>query len=570
MRKVTVGLALGAVLLLGAASVASGGSSTAGAAKKGGPAAPVSLQILTVSDWHGQLEPISGVGGAAVISSYWKADRLANPNTLTFTAGDAYGAAPPTSSFFDEAPAVRALRMMGVQADTFGNHNFDKGVAHLQRMIDLAKSPQEQGGKFRYIVSNLDNLEANLDGVKAFEFFEVAGVQVAVIGAMNEEAPELVRPGSLGTLEILNAASSVNHWARVVRSAGADVVVVLTHKGVRGFTAGQPFGELIDLANAVEGVDVILGDHTDIQYSGVHNGALVVEARSKGLTYAKTQLTVTPGAGVTAKSASFVTPLASAVAPDPAIQAMIDQLKTDLKPILGTVIGTSSVEILRSDSCGRADGRLCESKVGNQTTDALRFTYGTDFAITNSGGLRNALTCPPAGGGDGLCPAFTPAPWLITRGQVLAVLPFGNVAATLTVNGAELKQYLENGVSSMPGANGRFPQVSGLCFSYDIAALAGSRVGIVNRQAADGSCTGGPVDLSAAASYSLATNDFVAAGGDGYPNLISRATTREILDAVLADYVTAGSPISPAVTGRIVCTDANGAATAPSCPVQVP
>ena len=102
-------------------------------------------------------------------------------------------------------------------------------------------------------------------------------------------------------------------------------------------------------------------------------------------------------------------------------------------PILGTVIGASSVEILRSDVCGRVDGRLCESLVGDITTDAMRNKYasiGVEFAITNSGGLRDALTCPPAGGGSGLCPPSTPPPFLITRGQVLAVLPFGNLVVT--------------------------------------------------------------------------------------------------------------------------------------------
>jgi 5'-nucleotidase len=104
---------------------------------------PVEIQLLNVSDWHAQIDPISvtglgNVGGAAQIAAYWNADRAANPNTLTLTAGDAFGAAPPLSSFFDEEPAVRTLNLMGLNVDTFGNHNFDRGVAHLQRMIDLA------------------------------------------------------------------------------------------------------------------------------------------------------------------------------------------------------------------------------------------------------------------------------------------------------------------------------------------------------------------------------------------------------------------------------------------------
>src|SRR5262249_48048063 len=153
----------------------------------------------------------------------------------------------------------------------------------------------------------------------------------------------------------------------------------------------------------------------------------------------------------------------------------------------------------------------------------------------------------PAGGGSGLCPSFTPPPYLITRGQVFAVLPFGNVVVTLQVNGAELKTMLENGVSQMPAAVGRFPQVSGLCFGYNIQAAAGRRVSNARFAAADGSCTGVAVDLSAGSSYKIAENDFMATGGDGYPVFFSRATTQNTMDQVVADWISSVSPISPLI-----------------------
>ncbi|MGH8928826.1 MAG: 5'-nucleotidase C-terminal domain-containing protein, partial [Acidimicrobiia bacterium] len=254
------------------------------------------------------------------------------------------------------------------------------------------------------------------------------------------------------------------------------------------------------------------------------------------------------------------------ITPDPAIQAMIDDLNAQLAPILSTIIGESSVFVPRADACGQEAGRTCESLVGNITTDAMRTTYGTDFAITNSGGLRADLTCPTTDNPDDFCPGYAPPPFPISRGQVLAVLPFGNVVATLTIDGAELKTYLENGVSAMPAVNGRFPQVSGLCFTYDISAAVGNRVTGAVRQAADGSCTGAAVDLTSASNYTLAINDFMASGGDGYPNVFSRATTREIMDEVLADYVTANTPLAPSIQGRIVCTTSGATA----CPVVTP
>jgi len=129
-----------------------------------------------------------------------------------------------------------------------------------------------------------------------------------------------------------------------------------------------------------------------------------------------------------------------------------------------------------------------------------------------------------------------------------------------------LKTFLENGVSAMPAANGRFPQVSGLCFTYNISAPAGSRVTGAVRQAADGSCTGPPVDLTAASTYTLAENDFMASGGDGYPNVADRVSTRDIMDQATADHIAANTPVSPAIQGRITCA-INGA---PACPTVTP
>jgi 2',3'-cyclic-nucleotide 2'-phosphodiesterase (5'-nucleotidase family) len=304
------------------------------------------------------------------------------------------------------------------------------------------------------------------------------------------------------------------------------------------------------------------------------NGVLLTENRSKGIRFTRVRLTVDPSTGtVVYKTADFHKPWDIGVTPDPAIQARIDELNAQLGPILGTVIGSSTKFIPRTDQCGNTAGRTCESLVGDVVTDSMRTKYssiGTQFAITNSGGLRADLTCPTTDNPNDFCPAYTPPPYPITRGQVLTVLPFGNVVTTLTVNGAELKTMLENGVSRMPAIDGRFPQVSGLCFTYDIALPAGSRVLSVVLADASDNCTATPVDVTAASSYKIAENDFMAKGGDGYPDFSARMTTQDVMDQVLADYVAASSPISPFVSafpdGRVNCADTNGP-TAPNCPV---
>jgi len=297
---------------------------------------------------------------------------------------------------------------------------------------------------------------------------------------------------------------------------------------------------------------------------------LVTENRSKGIRFTRVRLIVDPMTKkVVYKTADFHKPWDIGVTPDPTIQARINDLNAQLQPILGTVIGSSDVYVPRADSCGNGVGRTCESLVGNVVSDAVRGTYGStgvEFVVSNSGGLRADLTCPTTDNPSDFCPAYTPPPFLISRGQVLTVLPFGNIVVTLQVNGAELKSMLENGVSAMPAVNGKFPQVSGLCFTYDISAPAGARVTGAVRQAPDGSCTGLPIDLTAAATYKIAENDFMAAGGDGYPVFTSRATSQGILDQVTADYVAANSPLHPTIQGRIHCTTSGATA----CPVTIP
>jgi 2',3'-cyclic-nucleotide 2'-phosphodiesterase (5'-nucleotidase family) len=204
-------------------------------------------------------------------------------------------------------------------------------------------------------------------------------------------------------------------------------------------------------------------------------------------------------------------------------------------------------------------------------------SIGVEFAITNSGGLRDRLTCTGLGAGTGFCPTFTPPPYKITRGSVLAVLPFGNQVVTLPVNGAELKSILEVGVSTATNpsapfglaANGRFPEISGLCFTYNIEAASGSRVTGAVRQAANGSCTGAAIDLTAGSSYKIAWNDFNVAGGDGYPNFKARSSSQAILAQVVDDYISAAGSISPVIQGRIHCFDPNPA-TGAACTTGSP
>ncbi len=555
------------------------------------------MTILDISDFHGQLVPLSAaaddlddegadnpsfdVGGAAYLKPWFDAFRAEAPQgSLTVTAGDAVGGTPPISAFFGDVPTIELMNAMGFSADALGNHNFD--VSHAYMFGTLA--PQAE---FPYLSANLvaagggtpvavppatPGMGTPVAGAAGFApstTFEVGGVQLGLVGFSNPDIPELTRPGALGPYEVGDPVAAVNAEAARLREAGAAAVVAIGHLGATGGTLTEPTGPGVALADAVVGVDAVIGDHTDAQVLSTRpNGVLMVENRSKGVMFTRLRLVVDPAAGVVYKTADFHRPWAIGVTPDAAIQARLDELDAQLQPILGAVIGASTVAVPRTDACGTENGRTCESLIGNVVTDAMRTTYGTDFALTNSGGLRADLTCPAEDNPTDYCPAGAEAN-TITQGQVLTVLPFGNVVATLEVTGAELKAMLEVGVESMPEPDGGFPQISGFCFTYDITAPPGSRVTGAVRQAADGSCTGEAIDFAETAVYTLATNDFTAAGGDGYPDVSAKVTTREPLDRVVADAIagnalgaTPGAPIAPTIQGRITCTGAG-------CPVVI-
>lgn len=491
---------------------------------------PVVLQFLDVSDWHGQLDPLSvfrvgNVGGAAELSSYWQADRATNPNTLTLTAGDAFGASPPLSSFFEERTTVMAMNLMGFDVDTFGNHNFDRGTAHLQQMIDLAT--------FSYVSANLKNVADNLTGVEPFKIFDVGGVKVAVIGITNPEAPTLVFPGSFGTIEVTDPVAAANLARDQARGIGAQVIVAITHLGVTSFDAdGNPAGPLIDFANSLSGFDLIFGDHTDVQYSGVHNGALVVENQSKGRTYAKVQLSFDSGSSsVIDSSAEFVEPFSDAVTPDPAIVQLLEPFRVELAAAFDGVVGVAGGFFQR----GGGVERLGEVPIGNLVTDAMRLTYGTQLGFTNGGGIRSPLPSSFAPGDKSLrrtAPGFAQGPpFDLVVGDIFTMLPFGNSVVTRTVTGSQLYLILENGVSRIPGASGRFAQISGFRFVYDSSKEVGSRVVSVTLN------DGTPIQPDAS-TYTLATNDFVNAGGDGYTMLADgEGVTRDLLATVVLEFI---------------------------------
>lgn len=518
----------------------------------------VSLQVLSISDWHGQLDPLSvsgaDVGGAAVLSGYFKKERAAQPNTLLLTAGDEFGATPPLSAFNDDVPAVKALGLMGLAADTFGNHNFDSGLDRLQKLIDLAS--------YKFTSANLDPLAGNLKGVPGpYYLVTVAGLKIALVGLTNDDAPALTRPGSMGTMKVLDAATSANAAAQKARSDGADLVIALVHMGATAtMKVGAddvPIGPIMDFAKKVRGFDLILGDHTDFLVNTVVNDTPVVENRSFGRTYARIALTYDAGARrVTDRKVEIVTTYrcqpggdmgcVPAVTPDADIEAMLMPYRKELNQKFDGKIGEATAVFER----GMNVERLKEVPIGDLITDAMRQRYGVQIAIMNSGGIRapipaaylpadKTLRRPSAGYAMG-------PPYDLVIGDVYTVLPFGNLAVTRTVTGKQLFAIMEHSVEALPMAAGAFLQVSGINVKFDSMKPAGMRVKSI---ALDDGTMVGQDDQT----YTLVLGDFTNAGGDGYKMLADgTGTSREKLDQVLLDYIKQKGTLTPKTAGRLV------------------
>jgi 5'-nucleotidase len=423
----------------------------------------------------------------------------------------------------------------------------------------------------------------------------VGGAKVAVIGITNEEAPNLVLPGAFGTIQVTDGVAAANKFARIARQARADAVIVVTHKGIRSLSEGAS-GELVDFANAVDPalVDVVIGDHTDIQYSGLHNGILVHENRSFGQTYARTLLTIQPGAPgqggqVTGKSVEFVSPspagalsagntsCGSLAYCDQAIVDMLAPYRTQLAALLDGAIGTTTEPYKRGANIERSG----EVPLGNLVADGIRWRYGTQLAFTNAGGIRQQLpTCSYApadtslrrGNWNTTAPAFTTIntcagyaagpPYDIVLGDTFAVLNFANILNTRTVTGSQLWLALEQGVRAIDasgnGADGRFPQISGFrfAFRYDIpSGCTGATTCAVNRVQWVTLADGTPIPNTGGASYTLALPNFINLGGDGYYMFNDGTGASQEIDwIVFSEYIKAFPNLDPTADplGRII------------------
>ncbi|CAN2169866.1 UshA 5'-nucleotidase/2',3'-cyclic phosphodiesterase and related esterases [Candidatus Nanopelagicaceae bacterium] len=528
------------------------------------------VQLLQLSDLHGAIETGSSFGTPLLISN-WEADRKASAATISLSSGDNIGAAPPISTEFEELPTIESLNLMKLDVSTFGNHEHDRNLAHVQKVIGAST--------FQWVVSNygdesLAALKSGDKAAKAYTIINRGGVKVGVVGANTPETIEQVFPGNLDykdasgakkTIEIQPGVVGINKAVAAARADGADVVVVLIHQGWTENSDGVAKGLYNSLAASIKGADVVYGGHSHQTFSTLIKGStrtsapvLLGEVRNAGVEYTRSQICIKNGKVVgtslqhvlKAATPTINTGVVSTVTTaDAAGTALIKKYKDQLTAKLDVKIGQVSAVFPRGGS--PAVERSGENPMGDYIADLLRAKYKTDFALTNGGGIRDTFPAKTYVPANTALVRTGSGPLDVTLGDAFTVFPFGNQVATTVVSGANLWKALENGVGGNYPADGRFPQVSGLKFSFDSSKPLGSRIVSVTK------LDGTPIAKDAT-EYTLTTLDYMIYGGDGYVDVFSPAKAKVFgalldvfVDALKADMAAGKVTTLPVLDGRV-------------------
>lgn len=512
------------------------------------PPAPLKLTILHTNDTHSRLQPVNAqsstcsaadfaanrcFGGMARIATaiaQQRADALAaGRQVLVLDGGDQFQGSL-FYSHYKGAAELEVMSQVGYDAMAIGNHEFDDGPENFARYLKGARVP--------LVSANIDaSDEPALRGLfQSHTIVTRAGVRIAIVGATTEDTPDIASPGP--RLRFLKAEDVLRPLVAKLRSEGVRHVILVSHLGI---------AREREVAASVDGIDAIVGGHSHtLLGNGIEGSEGPYPTFVKGPSGRDVPLVQTgafarfigrldlefdaAGNVVSASGNTILVP--QSTPPHPGIQATVDRLDGPLAQVRETRVGQGAIDYTL-DGC-----RARECALGNLVAEAMLAAtrgQGTQIALQNGGGLRAGIAA-----GE------------IRLGAVLTTLPFQNSVATLKLKGSDFVAALENGLSQVAQGGGRFPQVAGVRYTWDVSRPVGSRVVSVELRRPDGSY--GAFDPNA--TYAIATNDFMRRGGDGYVVLRDRAIDPYDygpgLDDALAAYVRANSPVRVPTDGRIV------------------
>ncbi|MCT8159035.1 bifunctional metallophosphatase/5'-nucleotidase [Pseudoruegeria sp. SHC-113] len=503
-------------------------------------AADYSLTILHTNDFHARFEPISKYdsgcseedntagecfGGSARLVTAVADARARSNNSILVDGGDQFQGTL-YYTYYKGKVAAEMMNKLGYDAMTVGNHEFDDGPEVLRGFMDAVEFP--------VLMSNADisGEPALADTLMKSTVIEQGGEKIGLIGLTPQNTDELASPGK--NITFSDPVPAVQAEVDKLTAEGVNKIIVLSHSG---------YGVDQRVAAETTGVDVIVGGHSNTLLSNTNdraagpyptmvNGVAIVQAYAYGKFLGELNVTFDDDGNLT-EAVGEPLVMDGAVAEDAVTKARIVELGAPLEEIRQKVVGAAGAAIEGNrDVC-----RAMECAMGNLVADAMLERVkdqGVQIAFANSGGLRASID-----EGD------------VTMGEVLTVLPFQNTLSTFQIKGAGLLAALENGVSQVEEGAGRFPQVSGMKFTWDPAGVA-SESRITEVMVADGD---GFVPLDPEATYAVVTNNYVRNGGDGYKMFSSDGMNAydygpDLAD-VVAEYLTGKGPYAPYTDGRI-------------------
>jgi 5'-nucleotidase len=370
-----------------------------------------------------------------------------------------------------------------------------------------------------------------------FVIREVGGVKLGVVGLLTAETETSSSAGS--TVRFLDACATAKERVPRMRAEGARVIIGLTHLNMaedKALAACAPF-------------DLILGGHEHTRLMSASHGTPILKATADGRELFRVTLNVGRRSGRLRSLDWDVLPVTDAVEEDAAFAQAMRARYGELLAKLSRKVGRTRVCL----DAGSALSRNRETNLGSFLTDAMRRETGADLAIINGGSIRADAALPPG---------------TLTERDVLNLLPFKSNVVLLEVSGEVLRKALENGVSRSAEESepGRFPQVSGLRLSFDVARPAGGRVVSV---------TVGGRELEPSRTYVLATNSFIAGGGNEYTMLEDarvRPLKKELSIQEVLRRALRATPrgIAPKAEGRIERLRGGTPEKAESFPVSCP
>ena len=475
-----------------------------------------SIVILHTNDVHGAID---GYAKVAALKDAYEAE---GAYVLLLDAGD-FSQGTVAVSNSKGAAAVELMELAGYDAATTGNHEFDYGYENLVKLAGEADFP--------IVAANV-----LYKGKTAFEdsvtFTTPDGTKIGVFGLATPETATKANPAKIKGVTILGDKSMFDcAQAQVdaLEAEGCEYIVALGHLGIDAESAGN---RSTDLLEKVDGIDVFIDGHSHSTLEDVQGVAKDGKVGDTYLTSTGTKLenvgvvTIDEKGAITAENVSTE----SLVASDKTIADRAAAIQKEIDDAYGKVFARTEVEL----DGEKPHVRTGETNMGDLITDALVWgakqnDLKVDAALTNGGGIRATIKK-----GD------------ITKEDVLTVLPFGNTLATVEVTGAELLEALEASTYCTPEAVGGFPQVSGIVFTVDASKpydqgeqypgstyYAPKTINRVTIQSVGGKA------FNPKATYTIATNDFTAAGGDTYYAFSAAGfvDTGIVMDEVVSDYI---------------------------------